>query len=813
MRVAAMLACSLLASALRAQDGPVFVENLGQWQTDARFVAADGDRQVRVAEDALYLQIERACGDAREGALVALRFEGASSAARVVGRGESPSSHSVFRGADPAAWRSGLRGYRAVTIERLYDGVDLVVRRDADWVAYDLLLAPGADLAQVRVHADGARRVDVAPDGSLRLTTDLGTLAQSAPIAWQVRADGTRAPLHIAVHRLGDTAFGFSAPERDAALATVVDPGLVWSTYLGGEDGDDVYSVAVDGAGVITASGTTRSLLFPSTPGAFSQAGLSRDVFVVRIDPASSTLVYSARIGGVESDYAEDLAVDADGAAYVAGYTFSRDFPTTASFDPDFSGSSDAQEAFLLKLDPTGSSLVYSTFLGGTPRMLAYGLAVDDSGAATVAGTTNGADLPTTPGAFQELPSSSPDDFDAFVLRMAPDGGALIWATYLGGDGDEYLRDLALDASGGVVVAGHLDSLNFPVTPGAAQTSYSGDTDMFATRFEPDGSALRYSTYLGGTEPDLATDVGLAQDGTAFVVGESLDGFPTTPGAFQEQAVGWPNFGDGVVVRLGPTGEVERATYLGGSIFPTDTVRAVAVDASGLPVVVGNTGSVDFPKTPGSFGTGIQNWDVYVARFAPELDRLFYAGIFSTPALDSVAAVALAQDGTVVVGGSTESLIFPTTPDGLQLSNQGGADAYLSVLDPLPTGVARVGASTPACAGPILAGPTKMPVTGDASFGLWCSGAPPQAAGALLVGLTPDPAGTAVLGANLHVGAVAAIELAATDEHGYAEVGLPVPAAAPGLTVYAQFGWLNPPGCGAAGGLSASDALELVVQP
>jgi hypothetical protein len=329
------------------------------------------------------------------------------------------------------------------------------------------------------------------------------------------------------------------------AFITKLNPtgsALVYSTYLGGSGGDASYGgIAVDAAGNAYVAGTTESLNFPTTPGAFQLARgcCGGDAFVAKLNPTGSGLVYSTYLGGGNSDGANGIAVDAAGNAYVAGATLSINFPSTAGAFQPICGGGGAWDAFVTKLNPTGSALVYSTFLGGGRSDGAGGIAVDADGNAYVTGSTDSSNFPTTAGAFQttfveRYLGGGHFANDAFVTKLNPTGSALVYSTYLGGGGSDLGLGIAVDAAGNAHVTGYTDSIDFPTTAGAFQTTLGGSLDAFVTKLNPTGSALAYSTYLGGSGYDYGSGVAVDTAGNAYAIGETASSnFPTTAGAFQ----------------------------------------------------------------------------------------------------------------------------------------------------------------------------------------------------------------------------------------------------------------------------------------
>src|ERR1700682_728726 len=310
---------------------------------------------------------------------------------------------------------------------------------------------------------------------------------------------------------------------------------LVYSTYLGGSNFDLGYGIAVDNLGNAYVTGYTCSSNFPTTPLAFQTALQSFcDAFVTKLNPAGSAPLYSTYLGGNSADFGQGIAVDSTGSAYVTGYTYSSNFPTTpGAFQTTFAG---GYHAFVTKLNPTGTApLVYSTYLGGNSTDVGQGIAVDSAGNAYVTGVTCSTNFPTTPGAFQTA-NASGGCTDAFVTKLNPVGSApLVYSTYLGGFSADYGQGIVVDSTGSAYVTGYTNSSNFPTTLGAFQAANQGGFAAFVTALNPLRPAIFvYSTYLGGSNLDYGQGIAVDSTGSAYVTGYTdSSNFPTTPGAFQ----------------------------------------------------------------------------------------------------------------------------------------------------------------------------------------------------------------------------------------------------------------------------------------
>lgn len=675
-----------------------FVENLGQWDCPAAFIARCGSLTVRAEPRALVLQVDAAGADGAPATqVVQLEFVGADAARQPVGEDAVPGRFSEWRGQDSRRWHAGASGFLRVVYRDLYPGVDLAVGigsggRDLE---YDLRAKPGADLARVRIRCLGIDALALDESGGLELVTPLGVLRQGAPRTWREQGSEARQPVASAFELCGPDSFGFSVEEGAAAGRLVIDPGLLWSSYFGGIGDDEIRAVAIAPDGDIVVAGSCGSTVaFPTTPGAVQSSlpGSGRNAFVARFDPTGSTLVYSSYLGGSAEDGAFGVAVDALGFVYVVGYTLSPNFPTTfnAFQKVQPGGVPTPHDGFVAKIDPTGTALVFSTYLGGAAGQdAAYAVAVDGGGQVTVGGGC-ASGFPTTPGAFD---TSYNLGGDGFVARLNAGGSALVYSTVLGAVANDDVRALALAANGEVVVTGKA-SPGFPSTAGAFDPSHNGADDAYVARLSSTGSALLYCTFLGGAGTDFGNGVALDASGRATVVGQTNSAaFPVVAGGADTALNGQ----DAFVARLGVSGAaLEYATFLGGSfagtssLAGTEVAHAVALTASGAAVVVGTTGSADFPTTMGCYdGTwnGVHS-DAFLTVVAPNGASFGYStylggGLGNSE--DRAYAVAVDGAGVATIGGTSSGEGFPTTAGAFQTFSAGNFDGFAARVDPQST--------------------------------------------------------------------------------------------------------------------------------
>jgi photosystem II stability/assembly factor-like uncharacterized protein len=464
---------------------------------------------------------------------------GANAAPELSGLDPLPGACNYFIDSNAENWRTDVPQYAGVKYADVYRGIDMIFYGNQSDLEYDFKVAPGADPAAIRVLFDSPLSVD--ENGDLVIETGAGQIRQRKPFAYQ-EVNGAKHQI-AARYVLKGRVVSFRVGGYDKSKPLIIDPVLSYSTYLGASGSETGWAIAVDSVGAAYIAGQTSSPNFPTTQEAFQKGSTgANDVFVIKLNPEGNALVYSTYIGGAGDDFGFGIAVDSAGAAYVTGQTGSPNFPTKPAM-PFI----DSVSAFVLKMNPAGNALVYSTFLGGRGIDTGKAIAVDSAGAAYVTGETLADDFPVF-NAFQSRSQNSFCGFealficsDAFVAKMNPEGTALEYSTYLGGNRADAGTAIAVDSAGAAYVTGQTASANFPVTPDAFQTAIGGSStggglggDAFVTKLAPSGSSLVYSTYLGRSGDERGSGVAIDSAGNAYVAGttDSLN-FPTTQDAFQ----------------------------------------------------------------------------------------------------------------------------------------------------------------------------------------------------------------------------------------------------------------------------------------
>ena len=617
-----------------------------------------------------------------QGIALAMEFIGVNPKVTVEGRAVAPGKVNFFLGNDPANWRAGLSTYREVVYRDLWQGIDGIFRGVDGQIKYEFVVHPGASVDSILLAYRGIEDLSLNSVGDLVLKTSVGEIIDERPYTFEKTGE-TRTPVdsRYVLHpqKDGSVAYGFEiVGDHDSESELVIDPGLEYSTYLGGGSSDGCYDVAVDSAGSAYLVGRTRSVDFPTMVGAFqgSKSG-GQDGFVTKLDPSGTSIVYSTYLGGGGLDQTESIVVDLSGHAYVLGTTTSSDFPVTPGAFQSTRGTSNV-DSFVTKLSPNGSSLVYSTYIQNAAPAA---IAVDAGGLAFVVGQSSGG-AAVTGGGYQTINRGGGGD--AYVAKLNAAGSSLVFGTYLGGSGVEIALDLAIDAAGSPYVVGTTRSSDFPITPGAFQTTRSGGVDGFVTKLTPDGSALVYSTLLGGSAPGIFSEEsdGVAVDaaGCAYVTGatQSVD-FPTTPGAFQTSYGGGGI--DSCLSKLKADGSgLVYSTYLGGSDSEGPT-KDVEVDGSGSAYVYGATRSPDFPLVNPIQSTLKGPQDVFVVKFSPDGAGLLFSTLLGGSSVDGPvdSGIALDAAGCVYIAGETQSTDFPTASP-FQPTLRGVSDGFVAKI-------------------------------------------------------------------------------------------------------------------------------------
>jgi len=700
-----------------------FERNQGQTDPRAMFLSRGSNYAIFLTPDGAALRLGAA--GTRDAAL-SLKLLAANPAPLVQGVDELPGKANYFVGNDPVAWRTNIATYAKVKYADVYPSIDLLYYGNRRQLEFDFIVRSGGDTKAIRVAFEGAvPRLD--PAGDLVLQAQGGEIRFHKPVIYQTADDppGKSRQLvegHYALDGNHQVAFAVGAYDHTKPL--IIDPVLAYSTYLGGSGNDVASAIASDPSGNVYVAGGTTSTNFPVTSGVFQhtfggsancnsttdyQCG---DVFVAKINATGSALLWATYLGGSDKENVNAIAVTASNV-FVAGRTNSINFPTTAgAFQRTLKGK---HNGYVTKLNSTGTGLVYSTYLGGSAKDEIGGLAIDSAGNAYVGGNTSSTDFPTTTGAFQRTCKSCAV-LAGFVAKLNPTGTGLLYSSFLNGSTGSGVTHLAIDGSGNAYVTGLTVDTDFP-TKNPIQAAFGGGNlntcnvtggggplvcgDAFVTKFNSTGTALLYSTYLGGSGDDTGWGISVDASGNAYVNGGTNSiNFPTTAGAVQPKFGGGSSScvtdtnlacGDAFVTKINAAGTARvYSTYLGGA---SDDIALgnPKVDPAGNLYLTGITYSTNFHTTANApqlnFGG---SGDAFVSVLNSNASAFLFSTYLGGLGLDGGSNLALGSPGAIYVAGGTASTNFPTTTGALDTTcggcSTGNPDAFITKLS-LPPGV------------------------------------------------------------------------------------------------------------------------------
>jgi hypothetical protein len=693
-----------------------FELNGGQQDRQVKFISRGRGYSLFLSQDEALLVLSNRVHEAESTAL-RTKLLNANSTAKITGEDELAGKNNYFVGNDPSKWRTNVPTYGKVRYDSIYPGVELVYYGNHRQLEYDFVVQPGADPRQISFELQGADKLRLNPEGELIAETKVGELRWQKPIIYQ-EIDGMRRYVNGNYTLDYGNTVGFEVAAYDKTKTLIIDPTLVYCTYLGGTGDERQTGLAVDSAGNAYLVGQTGSADFPSTVGAYQPGNRSSNYngYVTKLDSTGTTVLYSTYLGGTGnpwsdsasySDWVRGIAVDSEGNAYLTGQASSPDFPVTnGAYQTTFIGGNSSccgsGDAFVAKLSPSGSELIYSTFIGGSLFDIGRSIAIDSNGNAFVGGSTGSLDFPTKP------PQTRTDMGNAagFVCELNASGSAIIYCVVMGGTHfQDDVMSVAIDSVGNAYAAGGSNSGGFPTTSGAYQTFLGGSPSQshgFVFKVSPVGSIM-YSTYLGGSlGSDYAQAITVDAAGNAYVGGQTTSAdFPRTSGAYQTILRGG---NDGFLTVLNPAGSgLVSSTLLGG--IGDDVVYAVRRDQLGNIYLGGQSTSADFPTTSDAFQltyTPPQRAS-FVTMLSAGAANVLYSTYFSgSDGETDLLQLALDDAANIYIAGLTSSTTLPISIGAFQSMNRGGFAGFdgfaakftgFSVASPTPTPTATATAT------------------------------------------------------------------------------------------------------------------------
>jgi len=630
----------------------------------------------------------------QSGAVIQLNLVGANPNPLAVGERPLAGKANYFIGRDRSKWHTNVATYGKVHYKDVYPGIDLVYYGNPSQLEYDFEIAAGANPKQIQFDVKGADSVSVDVTGDLVLQTKQGALHVKSPVLYQT-FNNMKLPVSGGFSLKSSTRVGFSLIGYDPTKPLVIDPVLLYSTYLGGLADDQAVGIAVDSEGSAYVSGWTQSTNFPVASQGTTPSGTN--AFIAKLDVSGSSLLYAVFIGGSSDDYAQAITLDSDNNAYITGYTCSGDFPLVNAFQSSMNG---CYDGFISKVSADGSSLLYSTYLGGSNLTQPYAIALNSSNEMYVAGYTYAVDFPLM-NAFQtRVAPNGGGNYGqyGFVTHLTADGSALVFSTYLGGSANviqncgypcwgqpaSVIQGIAVDLSGNAYVAGYTNTYDLPTTDGAympSQNNPSNQQIAFVSEFGSSGSLL-YSTYFGSTNgyPTSAAGIAVDSSGSAYITGTAYsDGtFPvTTPNLCDPEMYGW-SCSYGFVTKFNPTG-----TGLGYSTFlPVNNYanpRAITLDAQDNAYVLSSIYGGSMTAVNPIEGFTNQN-DLLITEIDPTGSIQLFSTYLGGNGNESPAGIAVDASGSIYVAGYTDSSDFPVTSAALQNTLGGNTDAFVAKI-------------------------------------------------------------------------------------------------------------------------------------
>ncbi|MFC1557743.1 SBBP repeat-containing protein [candidate division KSB1 bacterium] len=613
-----------------------------------------------------------------------LKFINSNPEPMITGEEKVPWNSNYFIGSDQNSWQTDVQNYSKIKFGSLYNGIDLTCTGDKSMIKYEFVIQPGADHRQIQLSYDigdkiGKGLLKMSMESELAVKTPFGVLIKRKPYCYQIiKGESIEIEADYKINNEELNKFSINVSTYNPDFPLIIGFKIMRPANISAIGRDCPAGILYDVQGNAYICGNVESSDFPTTPGAFDKSynGGFSDAFVCKLSPSGNNLIYSTYIGGNNLESIKGFSLDSSGNVYITGFTRSRYFPTTpGTYNQNHRGGDDV---FVCKLNSSGNALIYSTLIGGRSYEEGDGISIDNDGNAYIAGHACSEDFPTTPGAFNS--NCDGDTYDIFVLKVNPTGSDLIYSTLIVGIEHERGNRIAVDSKGDAYITGSTGSSDFPTTAGAFDNIYSGEDDGFVCKLNSTGSALIYSTFLGGSDSDGSSEISLDSNGNAFITGSTRSSdFPTTTGAFDNSYNGED---DGFVCKLNSSGNaLIYSTFLGGS--GSDGCGGIIVDGSGDAYITGSTGSSDFPITSGAYDETYNGgtFDGFVCKLNSSGNALIYSTFLGGSSLDVCSKMIIDSDGNAYIAGYTESIDFPTTIGAYDESYNEERDVFVCKLN------------------------------------------------------------------------------------------------------------------------------------
>lgn len=667
-----------------------FIENKGQWHEDVLFKINLPHHTVWITKYGLMYDIydfEKTSKQnendplyqpdiIKHGHAYKMIYESRNINPKYEGKNKVAAYFNYFIGNDPKKHTSNVPAFKEVMVYDIYKGINVRYYIENHFLRFDFIVSPQADLSQINLKFEGLHNSKINNQGdSISLNTRFGNIFITDMKVFQENKS-----IEARFTKKSNNSFSINIQNYNPNLPMIIDPvNIVWSTFIGGDNGNEyAYDMVVDGNKNVYVTGITYSNDYPTTTGVYDNTyNYGGDVFVSKLDPNATTLLFSTFVGGSSYEYGYGIALDATGNIYVTGMLDSPSYPTTpGAMSTSKAGS---LEGFAFKLDNNGSNLLYSTFIGGGAQDECYDILVDNFGNAYITGYTKSNSFPhSTSGVFQT--SKNPGE-DAFVIEINPTGSGFVYSTFIGGSDDDRGYSIKRDNNGDIYIVGHTKSNNFPVSSGCFQNTISGKKDVFIFKLSSNFSSRIFSTYVGGSDDDQVSynSLDIDNNGNVYVTGYTTSSnFPTTTGAYQTTISSTSE--ETFVIKVNNNGSsLIYSTLIGGT--GTDYGHSIKVMSDGSAFITGHTASTDFDVTSDAYQTTFQSVrDAFVTWLNPSGTSLLFSSYLGGSDEDNGYALCVDNNLDVYIAGHTLSSNYPTTPSVFQTIKKNLRDVFVTKL-------------------------------------------------------------------------------------------------------------------------------------
>ena len=646
-----------------------FVKNKGQINNDNIFFTfSDYDKNFAFLESCILINIIKIRDDTVEGSSeIKLTFENSN---KIIPKGLDKLNHksNYFIGNDMSKWSSNISNYDKIIYENLYEGIDLVYYFNEMGLKYDWIVKTDADPKIIVEKYEGIEILEIDIKGDLNIITKSGELHEGKPLSYQeignkiVRVD-------VVYDIINENSIKYCIGKYDYSKELIIDP-LIYSTYIGGGENDEGIDIKLDNDNNILITGKTYSSNFPFTNGSYS--GYESDIILFKIDSTDYELVFSTIIGGNDVDNGNGLAIDFENNIYITGYTKSSNFPVTNDcYDNDSNGDYDI---FVIKIKSDSLSLIYSTYIGHNDVDKAYDIEVDNEQNSYITGYSWSNDFPTTNGSYQK---SKNYYCDIFIFKLNKNGTDCIYSTFIGGNGWDSSWKIVLDDEKNAIITGNTNSdIDLPLSNAYDAGFNGGIKDIFLCKLNFDGSIIIFSTYIGGSNEDYASDITLDIYGDIYLTGAtgSYSDFPLSSNCYDYSYNG--GIRDVFMIKMKSDGsDLIYSTYIGGD--SEEWGAAITIDDKNNIYIAGPTKSSNFPITPNCYQNKTSgNFDVFLCKLNITYSEFLYSTYIGGTEIEYGRNLILDSNLNIYITGFTKSLDFKISNDSFDDSHNGMSDIF-----------------------------------------------------------------------------------------------------------------------------------------